>query len=736
MKVQREQRNVTTSTEQSATFKIRQEETAKVIGMLISGLYSNKPQSITREIWSNALDAHTQAGTPERPFDVVFPSSFAPVFKVRDYGLGLDHQTIMELYTSVGYSTKEDSNEQVGTLGIGSKAPFSYTDTFSVTTYVDGTARFYTAIIEENHIPAMHLMAETETDRPNGTEISFPVSPDDVEAFRRSAHRVAYGFDVKPRVVAEEGVEDENFSGWLELPVVTEGPDWRLLSGALEGYGGTAYAKMGCVLYPIDPESIEGLSQAGEELLQATLIIDFPIGALNFVPSREALSYGRKEPTSKAITDQINRIVEEIADKICEDYAACPNYFEACKLHRAHMHMDLPRAVKHVVQERAFWCGSKLATTIDLFSGHLHRADFPGINFDKRDHIQRLEFKTFFGSDMRRRKHMKYDYGSSTTNLEPLDDIAIVIEDLGREQKELCKRVPARMTQFRNDTRGDVEQVVWIKYKGSRQEAKDLMHILHLLQGVPVYMADELDLPEPVRGTGGPRSPVMVRNLNSYEYRFMDKMDLDMSEGGFYVKYSRMEPAEDLRYNPYPVRQALTRAGILTSDQHVVAVPKTLWKRFEENDAWQEFPAFAENYWTETDCLPAIADAEAIENTVCDMVMQFLSANVDCAKIGTASDARMAIGFFNKMKETDIGKAKALRDLGSALKKIDDETGLPESDLSVELAYHKELVEQVYPLLHVMARRMDNVDGIVDMVSDYVYMCDAAQESLRNSAAA
>ena len=39
----------------------------KMFHMVISGLYSNKPQSITREIWSNAFDAHAMVGKTDTP---------------------------------------------------------------------------------------------------------------------------------------------------------------------------------------------------------------------------------------------------------------------------------------------------------------------------------------------------------------------------------------------------------------------------------------------------------------------------------------------------------------------------------------------------------------------------------------------------------------------------------------------------------------------------------------------
>ena len=112
----------------------------KAFKVLIDGLYSDKIRAVVREIWSNAFDAHAMAGNTDKPFDCHLPTIFAPHFAVRDYGVGMSHDQIMRLYTTVFESSKEDTNDQVGKLGLGSKSPFAYTDTFTVTSYKIGRA--------------------------------------------------------------------------------------------------------------------------------------------------------------------------------------------------------------------------------------------------------------------------------------------------------------------------------------------------------------------------------------------------------------------------------------------------------------------------------------------------------------------------------------------------------------------------------------------------------------------
>ena len=118
-------------------FKIK--NSRKAFQILSSGLYSNKIKAIIRELSTNALDSHRAAGTVDTPFEVHLPTILEPYFSVRDYGTGLTDQEIESIYTTYFESTKTNSNEYIGALGLGSKSPFSYTDNFTVTSVKNGS---------------------------------------------------------------------------------------------------------------------------------------------------------------------------------------------------------------------------------------------------------------------------------------------------------------------------------------------------------------------------------------------------------------------------------------------------------------------------------------------------------------------------------------------------------------------------------------------------------------------
>ena len=173
----------------------------KMFHMVISGLYSNKPQSITREIWSNAFDAHAMVGKEDVPFEVTFPTTLNPTFSCRDYGPGIAHENMEGFYTVLGHSTKENTNKAVGKWGVGRMSPMSYTDTVSVVSRHKGMITFYSIQLGPDGSPCLHVLAPPmPTTEESGLEVSFPVKREDINSFQQAAKVVSYGFDVKPRI--------------------------------------------------------------------------------------------------------------------------------------------------------------------------------------------------------------------------------------------------------------------------------------------------------------------------------------------------------------------------------------------------------------------------------------------------------------------------------------------------------------------------------------------------------
>ncbi len=262
-------------------FRIR--NSAKAFNILSSGLYANKIRAIIRELSCNAVDSHVAAGRADVPFDVHLPNTIDPTFRIRDYGTGLSHEQVINIYTTYFESTKTESNQFIGALGLGSKSPFSYTDNFTVTAVKDGRRNVYSAFINGEGVPSIALMHGEDTTEPNGVEIQFAV-PDryDFDKFRSEARSVYTHFKLRPVV---SGGEQEFVFRDVQYK------DKNIVPGVHYIDGRGSVAVMGNIAYPIEVPNADTNLGALNKLLYCGLEIHFDIGELDFQASREGLSY-------------------------------------------------------------------------------------------------------------------------------------------------------------------------------------------------------------------------------------------------------------------------------------------------------------------------------------------------------------------------------------------------------------------------------------------------------------
>jgi len=307
---------IVSGAQQSGNFNI--EANGKAFKILIDGLYSNKIQAIIRELSSNAFDAQIAADRGHIPFDIQLPNYLDPTFMVRDYGTSLAHEDIMGLYTTIFKSTKENTNLAIGKFGLGSKTPFAYTDSFTVTAFLRGTKRVYGAYVDITGIPMISLMASEDTSELDGLMVTFPVNVKDCERFRTEMERVYEGFDVKPNVKGASVAENTR-------KVIHEGSNFKIFD---YHYGGSkARAKQGCVIYPIDINALPTLTDEQRQVLTSNILIDFPIGQLDITPSRETLSYD--DETIKNILVMADKIDAELVAEIKQAYKSVRTMYEA-----------------------------------------------------------------------------------------------------------------------------------------------------------------------------------------------------------------------------------------------------------------------------------------------------------------------------------------------------------------------------------------------------------------------
>lgn len=279
--------------------------------ILTDRIYSDSIAAIIRELSCNAVDSHKMAGTENLPFDLKCPTEFDPHFMIRDYGTGLSEEDVYNIYSNFFKSTKRNSNEFIGALGLGSKTPFAYADTFTITSYFHGTKSVYTAFLDQSGTPSIAKLMEQLTDEPNGLEIKVAVISKDFNAFKSKAESILTLFDPKPNT--NVSIKETNFISHLPGVYATASQ-----------YSATWYAVQGNIIYPIERKHILNHRQ----LTNKTLYLFFEIGELSFTASRESLDYDEK--TIKALESKLDEVYADVEKKY-EIVKNLPSYTEMTK---------------------------------------------------------------------------------------------------------------------------------------------------------------------------------------------------------------------------------------------------------------------------------------------------------------------------------------------------------------------------------------------------------------------
>lgn len=316
---------------------------------VIAGIYADRIRAPFREIATNARDAHAAANKLHIPFDVELPSLLSPSFKIRDYGTGMSHDEMMGLYSTMFASSKRASNDSVGMIGLGSKSPFAYTSTFSISAWQNGRRRLYTCFLNDEGVPQIALLADMESKEPDGVEVSFAIQPVDVTRFRDAASEVLFGFDPKPRIL------NEQFE-WKVPVSLFQGDGWTIYDPATVPFK-TPMARQGCVLYPIDAAAID---MRGHPLFGWACVIDFPIGELSVSTSREQLGYDQR--TKANVVARIDETLAKMTTLVQDEVDAKATYLDACEMLEEQLTNGAKKPIYLLLKDKIQWQGKTLTT--------------------------------------------------------------------------------------------------------------------------------------------------------------------------------------------------------------------------------------------------------------------------------------------------------------------------------------------------------------------------------------
>lgn len=289
---------------------------AKVFNFFSTQTYSDNYVAICRELVANAIDAHTAIGNPD-PVKVQLPTILVPEFSVTDEGIGMSHAFMMDGFLAYTTSTKQNSNEQIGGFGIGSKSPFAYCDQYTIQTTHNQVTSTYSVFRDEEGIPAIACLDQSPAapDTPSGTRVSFPVKDGDIDRFEQAAQKSLKYFDPLP-IVTPNPVTPQAHSqkgkGWA-VRAVKDSSDPNII--------------MGGVAYPVQSYKLYDLPENLKPLMGMSLDLYVPIGTFDIALSREELSYN--DDITPRLTAILNGIYDDVVSTIPTMFDHLPSRWEA-----------------------------------------------------------------------------------------------------------------------------------------------------------------------------------------------------------------------------------------------------------------------------------------------------------------------------------------------------------------------------------------------------------------------
>lgn len=288
-------------------------QTAEFFTVLSNTLYTNKPLAVTREVLCNAWDAHIVAGRRVVPVEVTVDRE---KLVIRDFGHGIHPKNMHTIYCVYGASTKENDGNQTGGFGLGSKAPFAYSDHFTVTTHHEGMKTVY-AISRGSKAtegkPDIRVMVQVPT-KESGLEVMIPLkSSSDAELFSNLIKTIARFGDMNVNVngkpVPKANISDAENNIYLTKEEFTS------------AYG-KVFVRYGNVVYPIPvapeyitplmkvQELVTGLKSGDYNKNNYRLILQAPPNSISVSPSRESLSL--TDTTIETIFGLLNNILPHL----------------------------------------------------------------------------------------------------------------------------------------------------------------------------------------------------------------------------------------------------------------------------------------------------------------------------------------------------------------------------------------------------------------------------------------
>lgn len=262
-------------------------DSAALMHIFSTTLYTWPMLATAREIICNGWDGHIVSKKTDVPLEITLTDT---ALVIRDFGPGIPHEKIGPIYGVFGNSTKREDGSVTGGFGLGSKAPFSYSDNFEVVSHHGGVKSVYRvskSSMEKGGKPSIDTMVQVPSEE-TGIRVTIPVkSPRDAEKFM--GHVV--------EVLVLGGIQANVNGKLIETLPTHETPTGYIISSFRGTNGAEINLRYGNVVYPIPQmeqfEDIWDSISANMRRLWTGANITFLAepDTISIAPSREAMVF-------------------------------------------------------------------------------------------------------------------------------------------------------------------------------------------------------------------------------------------------------------------------------------------------------------------------------------------------------------------------------------------------------------------------------------------------------------
>lgn len=688
--------------------------TAKAFKILSDGLYSDKVTAIIRELSCNAKDSHVDANRSDVPFEIHLPNSLEPWFAVTDFGIGLSNEDVLNMYSTYFASTKTNSNKVTGCLGLGSKSPFAYSDSFTVESRWEGVLTLFSCFYNEEGIPSITIMGEPmPIDEHNGLTVKLAVKDGDMREFATKAANTLDRFDPTPIVTGNTDYTIET------REYMVEGTDWKMLTKENSGYNDSNInAIQGNVTYPIKRSSLGELTSTQKSIMELSIDFMFDIGELDVAANREALGYD--ESTIANIKAKLDIVAKEIAPLFQDKFKSCKTLWEARILFK-NVIAPLPYGLSHILSDNDVGLKWKKQPLSETFKISREDIDVQIINFQK---------------NTRGGRGQTADWGYNGTIKFPASDtILFFYDDIGHGSH-------SRLTHFM-ETNSDA---VRYQHLFKTDNKKLLKKISKALGNVTLQPISNLEKrPKAERFARRVTSKVLEYTGQAYDRRdSWNPTELDLSTGGVYVMINRFKVYDirnnvgdnnthDVEIEKFDEIVELAKANkiIDLTDKVIYGIRKGDVTKIKDDSGWINLFDLIRDKLTivvkKEKVTQIMADRSAYANfNDCD-IPNFMES-LDQSKLVKSSALSIFMKAHDYMKNRDTVRAKAISEVASKVN-FSLESGKAKHDLET---LWKAVTEQ-YPLFKMLS---DDVlrggyyssvkkDGNYAALVEYIEMMDA-----------